>query len=191
MKGVCFWRPILMKDPLKHMPLCVIDPNTIKVEDCVWQELLGIAPEGKIMPNLALKKKDYHRYFYYPDMTKDEVLMLTQFEQFKGVDNTDPDAKVLGNFHTAFKDPNAGEIKEVRTSCEYRVQLFFKNKDQEANGNDTQYQIHFKNSQNPLKGTKVKVISWLQDSMVRVLFLDGKFKNDTFLVPLSNIKKCD
>jgi len=35
MKSVCFWRPILMEQPLTHMPLAVLDPNTVKVADCV------------------------------------------------------------------------------------------------------------------------------------------------------------
>ena len=35
MRGVCFWRPILMEKPLTHMPLAVLDPNTVSVEDCV------------------------------------------------------------------------------------------------------------------------------------------------------------
>ena len=59
----------------------------------------------------------------------DEVLVFTQFEQMKGVNNLASDAKVLGNFHTAFKDPTAGEIKEDRMSTEHRVQIFFKKKE--------------------------------------------------------------
>lgn len=90
--------------------------------------MYGFTPTGKPQPNMFLKQKEYHKFFFYPDMTKDEVLVFTQFEQMKGVDNTTPDAKVLGNFHSAFKDPNAGEVKEPRMSCEHRVQLFLKKK---------------------------------------------------------------
>jgi hypothetical protein len=59
----------------------------------------------------------------------DEVLMFKQFDHEKGVDNTLPDAKVLTNFHTAFKDPTAPtENIEPRMSCEHRVQLWMKKK---------------------------------------------------------------
>jgi len=61
-------------------------------------------------------------------MTKDEVLVFTQFDQMKGVDNTLPDAKVMGNFHCAFKDPTAPEQQEVRMSCEHRVKIYLKEK---------------------------------------------------------------
>jgi len=118
-----------MKFPLKHMPLCVVSKDSVTVEDCVWHEIHGFTTTGKPGPNLTLRQKDYHKYFYYPDMTSDEVLLFTQFEQMKGVDNTTADAKVLGNFHTAFKDPNAGEAKEDRMSCEHRVELYFKKKE--------------------------------------------------------------
>lgn len=77
---------------------------------------------------MLLKQKQYHKYFYYPDMTVDEVLLFTQCVQMKGVDNTLSESKVLGNFHTAFKDPNEGEVKEPRMSCEHRVQIFLKKK---------------------------------------------------------------
>jgi len=64
-------------------------------------------------------------------MTKDEVLVFTQLDETKGVDNTQPDSKVAGNFHTAFLDPTAPEqseygAKEPRKSCEHRVQIYFK-----------------------------------------------------------------
>mgnify|MGYP006112894853 CR=1 FL=1 len=61
-------------------------------------------------------------------MTKDEVLVFTQFDQMKGVDNTLSDAKVMGNFHCAFKDPTAPEQQEVRMSCEHRVKIYLKEK---------------------------------------------------------------
>jgi hypothetical protein len=35
MRGVVLWRPILMDKPLTHMPLCVLDPSTVSVHDCV------------------------------------------------------------------------------------------------------------------------------------------------------------
>ena len=46
MRSVCLWRPILMDKPLTHMPLCVLDPNTVSVNDCLNTQLYGFAPNG-------------------------------------------------------------------------------------------------------------------------------------------------
>ena len=55
-------------------------------------------------------------------MTNEEVLVFTQFEQWKGVDNKAPDAKITSNYHTAFTDPTAPkDQKEPRRSCEFRT----------------------------------------------------------------------
>ena len=127
MRGVCFWRPILMEKPLTHMPLAVLDPNTVSVEDCVTQQLYGFAPNGPAT-NMCLKWSERHRWYYYPNMTKDEVLCFSQIDAMKGIDNTLSDAKVTCNFHTAFLDPTAPEQGEPRKSCEHRVQIYFKKK---------------------------------------------------------------
>ena len=104
------------------MPLCVLDPNTVKREDVVSKHLEGFTPSGIPAPNLAVKYNPDHRWYYYPDMTKDEALLFTQFDQEKGVDNTQSDSRVLTNFHTAFKDPTAPEENlEPRMSCEHRI----------------------------------------------------------------------
>ena len=44
MRGVVMWRPILMDEPLTNMPLCVLDPNTVSVSDCLKTKLYGFAP---------------------------------------------------------------------------------------------------------------------------------------------------
>jgi hypothetical protein len=110
-----------MEHPLQHLPLAVLDPTSVNVEDCVLQHGYGFSTTGKPMIQSVVKHNENHRWVYFPQMTKDEVLLFTQFEQFKGVNNKLPGAKVLTNFHTAFVDPNAGETKEERKSCEHRV----------------------------------------------------------------------
>lgn len=127
MTGVVFWRPILMEKPLTHMPLCVLDRNTCAIDDCVNTKLVGFAPNGAASI-MHLKYNPNHKWYYYPNMTKDEVLCFTQIDAMKGIDRSLPDAKVRGNFHTAFPDPTAPEQSEPRKSCEHRVQIYFKHK---------------------------------------------------------------
>ena len=111
-----------MQHPLQHMPLCVCDPNTVKRGDFVTTHLEGFAPSGLPAENGALKYSPDHRWYYFPDMTVNECIVFTQFDQRKGVDNTLEGAQVLTNFHTGFVDPTAPtEGLEPRMSCEHRV----------------------------------------------------------------------
>lgn len=108
-----FWRPIKpMSEPLRSLPLCFLDASTLSEDDMVSidQKTLGVA--------MALKYNPKHKYFYYPDMTVDEVVV---FKQFHNVRN-DTEAR-MPVFHTAFPDPAADETTEGRVSFEYRVSL--------------------------------------------------------------------
>lgn len=131
MKSIVFWRPIEMEGPLQHRPLTVCDAQTVKVDDVFPLELAGFAPNPNRRPSQhCLRYNPNHKWYYFPAMTKDEVLMFTQFESFKGVDNTLPDAEFKTCFHCAFEDPSVDEESvEKRKSCEHRVQVYFKNKD--------------------------------------------------------------
>lgn len=114
-----------MQKPLTHQPLCVLDPNTVPVSDCV--HINAYAPNlNAPSSSMALKYNKNHRWYFYPNMTKDEVLVFSQIDIMKGVDNTLPNARVTCNFHTSFVDPTAPAQDEPRKSCEHRVQVFFK-----------------------------------------------------------------
>ena len=76
MRGVVLWRPILMDKPLTHMPLCVLDPNTVTVNDCLNSQLYGFAPNGP-QSQMFLRYNENHKWYYFPNMTKDEVLVFT------------------------------------------------------------------------------------------------------------------
>ena len=129
MKGIVFWRPILMKNPLKSNPLCMLDPNTVKRSDIVTSQAECFTKSPVPLRGSKVKYNPDHRWYYFPDMTVNETIVFTQFDQRKGVDNTLEDAQILTNFHTAFKDPTAPtEGLEPRMSCEHRVRLWMKKK---------------------------------------------------------------
>ncbi len=110
---VNFWRPIKpMSEPLRSLPLCFLDASTLSEDDMVSidQKSLGIA--------MALKYNPNQTFYYYPDMTVDEVVV---FKQFHNVRNS-TEAR-MPVFHTAFPDPAADETTEGRVSFEYRVSL--------------------------------------------------------------------
>eukprot|EP00931_Biecheleriopsis_adriatica_P078127 TRINITY_DN51597_c0_g1_i1.p1 TRINITY_DN51597_c0_g1~~TRINITY_DN51597_c0_g1_i1.p1 ORF type:complete len:361 (-),score=58.59 TRINITY_DN51597_c0_g1_i1:19-1101(-) len=115
-----FWRPVLpMKGPVKKHPLAVCDPRTVKFEDIVpisirWDEL------GYVRM-LTLAHDPEQKWYYYPDMTTDEVLVFKSFQYFKS--QAGPELNTC--FHTAFEHPQAPPNAEARQSSEYRVRVWF------------------------------------------------------------------
>lgn len=76
---------------------------------------------------MQLKRHVEQKWYYYPEMTNDEVLVFKQYECFKGIDDVE-DAPLKTCFHTAFNDPQTpwfGKV-EARKSAEHRIRLFLK-----------------------------------------------------------------
>ena len=115
-----FWRTVYMDAPLKHLPLTVCDPRTVAPEDNVPAALVGFAPNGKNTNQLSLRYSPRQQWWYYPDMTTDEVLAFKIFEYMKDSPNAAPDTC----FHTAFADPTAPADAPPRNSCEHRAGVF-------------------------------------------------------------------
>jgi len=63
----------------------------------------------------ALKENKRHQFYFYPDMSTNEVVMFKQFHQVRNESTTH-----MPVFHTAFPDPMADKETEERTSFEYR-----------------------------------------------------------------------
>eukprot|EP01050_Picozoa_sp_SAG11_P008318 SAG11_NODE_726_length_7512_cov_23.219479_4_plen_367_part_00 len=112
------WRPILpMTGPVKSTPLAVLHPATLEYKDFVKVDLIGGQfPEGQSY--LHVRYRPEHKWFYYPDMTVDEVLVWKQAHFVKG----EPLSRMPVP-HTAFKHPSALET-EPRCSFEHRVTIF-------------------------------------------------------------------
>lgn len=109
-----------MEGPVRHKPMALCDPRSVKQEQLVDHH----REDGH--KNLRLKYSDDHKWYYFPDMTNDEVLCFTQYVHMKGVDEQ-PDGteadQVKSVFHMAIDDPRLGpnDAVEERKSCEYRV----------------------------------------------------------------------
>ena len=107
------WRPIT--GPVVSAPLAVCDARTIAPEDWVLCDLQYEDRMGEIY-NLAHNAD--HRWFYFPAMTSDEIMM------FKSYDSAD-DGRVRFTPHTAFVDPTTPDGAAPRQSIETRVLAFF------------------------------------------------------------------
>jgi len=115
--NVDFWRITNMHSPLRHMPLALCDPGSVDEADIVTTPLKGIAPDGQTTQHLALRFDAAQRWFYYPDMTTDELLAFKLAEYWKD----DPNRHPQNCFHSAFAHPDAPSDAEERQSCEHRV----------------------------------------------------------------------
>lgn len=115
--SIDFWRTTNMAGPLRHMPLALCAPNSVKRTDILPMKFIGIAPDGNLSHHLALRFSPAHRWYFYPEMTGDEVLAFKLCEFWKD----EPDAHPQNCFHSAFCDPHAPDDVEQRQSCEHRV----------------------------------------------------------------------
>jgi hypothetical protein len=115
--SIDFWRTTNMQRPLQHMPLAVCAPSSLQLDDILPMEFIGIAPEGRKTHHLALRFDPAQRWYFYPEMTGDEVLAFKLCEFWKDA----PDAKPQNCFHSAFRHPDTPPDAEERQSCEHRV----------------------------------------------------------------------
>jgi hypothetical protein len=106
------WRPI--HGPLKDSPLAVCDARTVKFDELVGSDLVYPHRVGE---TYSVKYSPEHRWFYVPDMTPDEVLLLKCFDS-----KADGTARFAP--HSAFADPTTPNDASPRESIELRTLVF-------------------------------------------------------------------
>ena len=115
-----FWRPVHMSSPVEHMPLAVLDANSVEHDDLVLSGLKGFTLTGKISTQLSLRHNSSQAWYYYPRMTVSEVMALKLFH----IDKDNSNLPFGACYHSAFENPLAPEGAEERQSCEHRVSVF-------------------------------------------------------------------
>jgi hypothetical protein len=106
------WRPI--RGPLRDTPLTMCDTQSVADADLVPSALIYPDRTGEIY---AVTFNPAHRWFYYPDMLADEVLLLKCYDS-----KTDGRARFAP--HTAFTDPTTPAGTPGRESIELRALVF-------------------------------------------------------------------
>lgn len=114
-----FWRTAGMAGPLEHMPLALCDPASVDPADIIESALDGIAPSGETTHHLSLRYNPAQRWYHYPRMTPDEVLVFKQFQLMRD----DPTAPLATCFHSAVADPDTPADAPPRQSSEHRVSV--------------------------------------------------------------------
>ncbi len=106
------WRPI--RGPLRDAPLAVCDGTTVRSEELIPSDLIYPHRVGE---TYSVKYSPAHRWFYVPEMTVDEILLLKCFD-------SETDGRTRFGPHTAFVDPTAPKDAPSRESIELRTLVF-------------------------------------------------------------------
>jgi hypothetical protein len=109
------WRALT--PPPQDFPLALCEGRTVSAEDIVPIDYHMISGGRDVnYRSRGSRFSDRHRWWYFPDMTLDEMLV------FKGFDSASPDT--VQTLHTAFDDPTA-HSPNPRASIETRYFALF------------------------------------------------------------------
>src|SRR5437870_6172735 len=107
------WRAI--NQPIQRNPLAVADAKSIALEDCLVAERRYPHRVGQ---TYRLKYSPHHRWFYFPEMRRDEALVFKVYDSEK-------DGRARFTPHTSFNDPTSPPNAPPRQSIEVRAFAFF------------------------------------------------------------------
>lgn len=106
------WKPL---NVVEERPLAMCDVQSCQDEDFFKLYLRYRDRDGE---NYVMQHSDRHKWFYFPKMTPDKVILLKTFDNA-----TDGRARFVG--HTAFEDPTSPKDAPMRESVEIRTICFF------------------------------------------------------------------
>jgi hypothetical protein len=123
------WRNIA-KEPVSTHPLALCDAQTVRPEDLVVFE---IHYQDRVGENYFAKHSPEHQWFYYPQITRDEALLIKQWDSAGPLarsqggrdDASDPQAPCTFSFHSAFEDPSTPPDAPDRWSIETRCFVLY------------------------------------------------------------------
>jgi hypothetical protein len=107
------WRAI--NQPIQANPLAVADAKSIAMEDLLVAERRYPHRVGQ---TYRLKYNARHRWFYFPEMKRDEALVFKVYDSEK-------DGRARFTPHTSFDDPTSPPNARPRQSIEVRAFAFF------------------------------------------------------------------
>lgn len=107
------WRAI--NQPIRANPLAIADARSIAMEDFLVAERRYPQRVGQ---TYRLKYSPNHRWFYFPEMRRDEALVFKVYDSEK-------DGRARFTPHTSFEDPTSPPDAPPRQSIEVRAFAFF------------------------------------------------------------------
>lgn len=118
------WRNIA-PEPVAREPLALCDATSVDPDDLAVFEIYYSDRTGE---NYWAKHADSHRWYFYPALTRDEALLIKQWDSDGGLarskgakaDAECPENPCTFSFHSAFEDPATAPDAPDRWSIEVR-----------------------------------------------------------------------
>jgi hypothetical protein len=107
------WRAI--NQPIRSNPLALADAKSVAMEDFLVAERRY---PNRVGQTYRLKYNPRHRWFYFPEMRRDEALVFKVYDSEK-------DGRARFTPHTSFDDPASPPDAPARQSIEVRAFAFF------------------------------------------------------------------
>lgn len=107
------WRAII--DPIRSNPLALVDARSVVADDLLVAERRY---PNRVGQTYRLKYNPAHRWFYFPEMRRDEAIVFKVYESIK-------DGRARFTPHTSFDDPATPPGAAPRQSIEARALAFF------------------------------------------------------------------
>ena len=123
------WRNIA-DTPVAVHPLAMCDAQTVDPADLVVFE---IHYADRIGENYFARHAARHRWYFYPALTRDEIILIKQWDSAGSLARTEgarpdastPEAPCTFSFHSAFKDPETPADAPDRWSIEVRCMAIY------------------------------------------------------------------
>ena len=131
------WRSIDLDNEIQVMPLAVLDVTSLRFEDMIAADAWGGAQaEQQHLVSYRLAYNAEQRWYYYPRMRQDEMLVFKQY------DTREENPCHRQVYHGAITDPETTEDSPLRQTIEVRVlALFEKEADRAARKRRFQAQV--------------------------------------------------
>jgi hypothetical protein len=107
------WRAI--NQPIRSNPLAIADARSVAFADLMIAERRY---PNRVGQTYRLRYNPAHRWFYFPDMRRDEALVFKVFDSAQ-------DGRARFTAHTSFNDPSTPAGAPPRQSIEARALAFF------------------------------------------------------------------
>jgi len=107
------WRAI--NQPIRSNPLALADAKSVEMKDLIVAERRYPHRVGQ---TYRLKYNPSHRWFYFPDMRRDETVVFKVYDSEK-------DGRARFTPHTSFENPTSPPNAPPRQSIEVRAFAFF------------------------------------------------------------------
>jgi len=107
------WRAIA--DPIRSNPLAMADARSVATADLIVAERRY---PNRVGQTYRLKYNAGHRWFYFPEMRRDEAIVFKVYDSAK-------DGRARFTPHTSFDDPSTPPGAPARQSIEARTLAFF------------------------------------------------------------------